>query len=92
MNKEHQPSAPDSAAPSSLSAEPVADKQIQELRSLVAELAENDTYETEYDGRMYTICHGCGAQDGEPHRSANCVYLRANAALAHPQPGTGSGS
>lgn len=25
-------------------------------------------YETEYDGRMYTLCHSCGGQDGE-HKS-----------------------
>ncbi len=30
------------------------------LRRLVAEMAENDIYETEYDGRMYSICHGSG--------------------------------
>lgn len=55
------------------------------LRGLVAEMADNDTYETEYDGRMYSICHGCGAQDGEDHRRADCVYVRARAALAQEQ-------
>lgn len=51
--------------------------EIARLRGLVAEMAEHDTYETEYDGRMYSICHGCGAQDGEPHRDPNCLYVRA---------------
>lgn len=56
--------------------------EIARLRGLVAEMADNDTYETEYDGRMYSICHGCGAQDGEPHRDPNCLYVRARAALS----------
>lgn len=56
-------------------------KQNKQLLSLVEEMSVNDTYETEYDGRMYSICHGCGAQDDEWHR-ANCVYERARAALA----------
>ena len=56
--------------------------EIARLRGLVAEMAEHDTYETEYDGRMYSICHGCGAQDGEPHRDPNCLYVRAQAALS----------
>lgn len=51
------------------------------LLGLVKEMAEHDTYETEYDGRMYSICHGCGAQDGEDHRSPSCVYARAEAAI-----------
>jgi len=51
------------------------------LLGLVKEMSENDTYETEYDGRMYSICHGCGAQDGEDHRNQRCVYLRAQAAI-----------
>ncbi|HXE19317.1 MAG TPA: hypothetical protein VN629_06915 [Castellaniella sp.] len=55
--------------------------EIARLRGLVTEMAEHGTYETEYDGRMYSICHGCGAQDGEPHRDPNCVYVRAEAAL-----------
>ena len=56
-------------------------QQNQGLRGLVSELADNDTYETEYDGRIYSICHGCGAQDGEPHRRPDCLYIRARAAL-----------
>jgi hypothetical protein len=50
---------------------------VTQLHNLIAELAQNSTYQTEYDGRMYTICHGCGAQDDEPHRTPDCVYARA---------------
>lgn len=55
------------------------------LVGLVSEMAENGTYETEYDGRTYEICHGCGAQDGEDHRRPDCVYVRANAAIREQQ-------
>lgn len=48
---------------------------------LIKEMADHDTYETEYDGRMYSICHGCGAQDGENHRDPDCIYVRARAAM-----------
>lgn len=57
------------------------DAELKLLRGLVAEMAENRTYETEYDGRMYSICHGCGAQDEQAHRSG-CLYIRADAAIA----------
>jgi hypothetical protein len=56
--------------------------EVRQLRKLVEEMLEYSTYETEYDGRMYSICHDCGAQDGEPHRDKNCLYLRARAAIA----------
>lgn len=51
------------------------------LFRLIKEMADHGTYETEYDGRMYSICHGCGAQDGENHRDPDCIYVRASAAM-----------
>lgn len=51
------------------------------LLRLIKEMADHGTYETEYDGRMYSICHGCGAQDGENHRDPDCIYVRASAAM-----------
>lgn len=60
--------------------------EIERLRGLVSEMAHNDTYETEYDGRMYSICHDCGAQDGEAHRRPDCLYVRARAALSQGEP------
>lgn len=58
------------------------DAENKRLRGLVREMAEHDTYETEYDGRTYSICHDCGAQDDEEHRDPNCLYVRARAALS----------
>ncbi|MCQ9618351.1 ead/Ea22-like family protein [Paenalcaligenes niemegkensis] len=55
--------------------------EIARLRALVSEMADNDTYEIEYDdGRMYSVCHGCSAQDDDEH-NPNCLYVRARAAL-----------
>jgi hypothetical protein len=59
---------------------------------LLQELAAYDTYQTEYDGRMYSICNDCGGQDGE-HRD-DCAYTRANkhiAALSKARPNTAEG-
>ena len=47
---------------------------------LLEELAEHDSYSTEYDGRMVSICPECGEQEGE-HRP-NCAFVRAKAYLA----------
>lgn len=70
------------ALPELLDALDAQTAEIARLRGLVAEMAEHGTYETEYDGRMYSICHGCGAQDDEEHRDPNCLYVRARAALS----------
>lgn len=48
--------------------------ELKKMRWFVEELAAHDTYETEYDGRMYSICHGCGAQDEQEH-SQRCLYV-----------------
>lgn len=52
------------------------------VKALTA-LVQLDSYETEYDGRMYTICSSCGAQlsEGKQH-SDNCDFTAARAALA----------
>ena len=47
---------------------------------LLEELAEHDSYSTEYDGQMITICPDCGEQEGE-HRHS-CAFVRAKAYLA----------
>ena len=47
---------------------------------LLEELAEHDSYSTEYDGRMVSICPECGEQEGE-HRP-NCAFVRAKTYLA----------
>ena len=74
-------------------------ERVKELESshkvtlgLLQELAAYDTYQTEYDGRMYSICNDCGGQDGE-HRD-DCAYTRANkhiAALSKARPNTAEG-
>ena len=46
---------------------------------LLEELAEHDSYSTEYDGRMVPICPECGEQEGE-HRPS-CAFVRAKAYL-----------
>lgn len=38
-----------------------------------------DGYETEYDGRMYTICPSCGKQDGE--HAVGCEFKTADEAI-----------
>lgn len=55
-------------------------RQVRALSNLVEELAEHNTHKTEYDGRMYSICNGCFAQDDAAH-SPGCLYIRARAAL-----------
>ena len=59
------------------------DKLLVALKSL----ANFDSYETEYDGRMYSICPSCGCQDSEEHRG-NCDFLVARAAIDSVEGGT----
>jgi hypothetical protein len=58
---------------------------------VLKKLTPSDTdgeYETEYDGRMYTLCHGCSYQDdnGKGHED-DCTYKKlnklANDTIAH---------
>jgi len=35
------------------------------------------SYQTEYDGRMYSICHSCGGQDGEHTSDCELPAMRA---------------
>ncbi len=49
---------------------------VNALRSIV----DNDTYETEYDGRMLVICHSCGLLERDGH-SPHCDYAQARAVL-----------
>jgi hypothetical protein len=39
-------------------------------------LAEHDTYESEYDGQMMTMCHDCGWLEREEHNKG-CKFLEA---------------
>lgn len=50
------------------------------LLSLLEELSDHDSYDTEYDGRMISLCPECGSQDGE--HSKNCAFRRAKEYLA----------
>lgn len=54
--------------------------RLKEAVGLLEELAEHDSYSTEYDGRMISLCPECGEQEGE-HRS-NCAFVRAKTFLA----------
>ena len=60
------------------------DKLLVALKSL----ANFDSYETEYDGRMYSICPSCGCQDSVEHRD-HCDFLVARAAIASVEGGAG---
>lgn len=58
--------------------------EIDELMSFVIAVVDgNATYETEYDGVMYTHCRGCDAEltSGEAH-DADCLLIRARALIA----------
>lgn len=54
--------------------------EIASLTESLKTLVVHDTYETEYDGRMETYCHGC-QMDGNEH-AADCEYLAARAVIA----------
>lgn len=41
----------------------------------------NREYETEYDGRMYTMCSSCGAQDDQKHK-VYCGWPKLDDAIA----------
>lgn len=49
-------------------------------------IADNDTYKSEYDGRMYTHCHGCEYHELRGH-ATDCNYEKARAAIAKAQGG-----
>jgi hypothetical protein len=44
-------------------------------------IAGNGEYETEYDGRMYIVCHDCGDLGNGRHK-VDCSYTRALALIA----------
>ena len=50
------------------------------LRALKA-VSEYDSYQTEYDGRMYDICPSCGKQDDDEH-SERCSFSIAQRLIA----------
>ena len=54
--------------------------RLKEAVGLLEELAEHDSYSTEYDGRMISLCPECGEQEGE-HRP-KCAFVRAKTFLA----------
>lgn len=51
------------------------------LLSSLAALAANDTYETECDGQMITVCHCCGWLEHGTHH-ISCDFLTANGLIA----------
>ena len=51
-------------------------KQIAELQAAVSTMLEWSSYQTEYDGRMYIICHSCGGQDGEHNYDCDLPKFR----------------
>lgn len=53
------------------------------LEALLRKAVVNDTYETEYDGRMYDLCVGCGKQDDQRHAS-DCWIIEAKILLGIP--------
>lgn len=59
----------------------IAIAQRDELLAALIALVNYDNYETEYDGRMYSICHSCGKQDHNDH-GPNCEFSAARAAIA----------
>lgn len=64
---------------------------LREALQAVAKIGLSDgLYETEYDGRMYTVCQGCDYQDDvRPRHAAHCKYLAVSklvsAALSEPK-------
>lgn len=58
-------------------------KNLTDAEKLLLEIAtESGTYETEYDGRMYTFCFHCDVNVGEGHdHEPDCRIGRAQAAL-----------
>lgn len=53
---------------------------VPELLAMVETLSAYDSYETEYDGRMYSICPACSNQDGQ--HSDRCDFVLARALIA----------
>jgi hypothetical protein len=52
-----------------------------ELLDALKELVDYDTYETEYDGQMLTMCHQCGWLETGSH-DKGCMFEKARAAIA----------
>ena len=63
------------AAPAAPAPQVDAGELMEALKSLVA----FDSYQTEYDGRMMTLCPSCGEQDGA--HGDGCDFVRAKALL-----------
>lgn len=51
----------------------------QRLRGHLENLLCYDSYDQEYDGRMFAICPSCGGQEGE--HTTQCEFEAARAAL-----------
>lgn len=52
----------------------------QKLLDALKSIACYDTYDTEYDGRMYEICHSCGEHDGA--HSGSCEFVHAKTLIS----------
>lgn len=52
----------------------------RELLFLLEELVVHDSYQTEYDGTVITICPECGEQDG--NHLKHCAFVRARSVIA----------
>jgi len=58
---------------------------MKKLRKSLESIVDNDTYETEYDGRMYTHCHSCNYDSDKPSTAkhdATCDYVLARKVMA----------
>lgn len=51
-----------------------------ELLAALQALVDYDNYETEYDGRIFSICPDCGKQDG--NHTERCEFVKARALIA----------
>lgn len=53
--------------------------ECERLRVALQSLVGYDSYQSEYDGQMLTLCPACGEQDG--NHSKTCNFVAARAAL-----------
>lgn len=47
------------------------------MKEILDYIAKNCSYESEYDGRMYTFCFFCNVDLGQKEHSINCLHLKA---------------
>lgn len=47
------------------------------MKEIVDYVSKNCSYESEYDGRMYTYCFFCDVDLGEKKHKPECLHLKA---------------